>query len=167
MRNALEYLINEFSLEISLDDACSETWRIVEEFYRSKAQLKPGIDTILAHLHKNGVPCGVITATETGLAIPALERIGLNGYFKRVFSCSEMQTSKRTPEVFFRMSQILGAAPSETVVFEDALYAARTAKNAGYAVAAVHDSSEKNPVSLQQTADWYCQSWNDFPLEIL
>ena len=167
MRNALEYVINEFSLKISLDEAYTETWQIVEEFYHSKAQIKPGIKKILDHLQKNGIPCGVITATETGLVIPALERVGLSGYFKHVFSCSEMQTSKRTPEVFFSMSRLLGASPSETVVFEDALYAALTAKNAGYAVAAVHDISEKNPLKLQQTADWYCKDWRDFSPDIL
>ena len=39
-----------------------------------------------------------------------------------------MQTSKRTPEVFFKMSEVLGAEPAGTIVFEDALYAAVTAK---------------------------------------
>jgi beta-phosphoglucomutase-like phosphatase (HAD superfamily) len=78
-----------------------------------------------------------------------------------------MQTSKRTPEVFFQMSRILGAEPADTIVFEDALYAAVTAKNAGYAVVAVYDCSEKNPLQLQQTADWYCKSWTELPLEVL
>ena len=44
MRNALEYVIKEFSLEVSIDEACAETWQIVEEFYRSKAKIKPGIE---------------------------------------------------------------------------------------------------------------------------
>lgn len=167
MRNALEYVIKEFSLTVSLEEAYAETWQIVEEFYRSKAQIKPGIKTILTHLQKNNIPCGVITATETGLVIPALERVGLSGYFKSVFSCAEMQTSKRTPEVFFKMSEILGAEPAGTIVFEDALYAAVTAKNAGYTVAAVYDPSEKEPLKLQETAHWYGKSWREFPLEML
>ena len=167
MRNALEYVIKEFALQVSLDEAYAETWQIVEEFYKSKAQIKPGIKGILDYFQSNHIPCGVITATETGLVVPALERVGLSGYFKHVFSCSEMQTSKRTPEVFFQMSRILGAEPADTIVFEDALYAAVTAKNAGYAVAAVYDCSEKNTLQLQQTADWYCKSWTELPLEVL
>ncbi|MBR2374133.1 MAG: HAD family phosphatase [Lentisphaeria bacterium] len=167
IHNALEYVIREFAMDISLEAAYAETWQIVEQFYHSKAQLKPGIKRILDHLYKNDIPCGVITATESGLVIPALERVGLSGYFKSVFSCSEMQTSKRTPEVFFKMSRTLGAEPAETIVFEDALYAAATAKNAGYTVAAVYDCSEKDPLKLQQTADWYCKSWTELPLEVL
>ena len=167
MQNALAYLIKEFALNIPLEEAYRETWQIVADFYRNQAQIKPGIKAILERLQENNVPCGIITATETNLAYPVLERTGLNGYFQEMFSCSEMNTSKRTPEVFFQMSGILGAEPAETIVFEDALYAATTAKNAGYRVAAVYDPSEKNPEKLQQTADWYCHSWEDFPLEIL
>ena len=85
----------------------------------------------------------------------------------RIFSCSALQTSKRTPEIFFRMSQVLGIAPADTVVFEDALYASVTAKNAGYAVAAVYDFTERNPEKLKEVADWYCQSWEDFSLDCL
>ena len=167
MQNAIEYLIREFSLEITPEDAYRETWQIVENFYHHKARLKPGIRTILDHLQKNRIPCGVITASETGLVLPALEREGLSGYFRNVFSCSELQTSKRTPEIFFRMSRLFGVDPAETVVFEDALYAAKTAAEAGYAVAAVYDSSEKNPQQLQEIANWYVQSWEEFPLHQL
>ena len=167
MHNALDYLIKEFSLDIALEDAYRETWQIVEDFYRCKAGIKPGIMAILGRLQAKNIPCGIITATETNLVIPVLERTGLKGYFKEIFSCSEMQTSKRTPEVFFQMSGVLGVAPAETIVFEDALYASVTAVNAGYRVAAVCDSSEKNQEKLRSTANWYCNSWEDFPLEIL
>ncbi len=166
MRNALEYLIREFELAVSLEDACAETWQIIGDFYQTKAQIKPGMKAILDRLQENVIPCGVITATESGLVLPALERVGLDRYFREVFSCADMQTSKRTPDVFFRMSRILGAVPAETIVFEDALYAAATAKKAGYAVAAVYDPSEKKPAQLMDTADWYVQSWEDFPLDL-
>ena len=167
IRNALEYVIKEFSIPVALDDACAETWAIVEDFYREKAELKPGIMPILEKLREKNIPAGVITATETGLVRQALARVGLSDYFCEVFSCVELQTSKRSPEVFFQMSEKLGAPPAETLVFEDALYAAKTAKNAGYAVAAVHDPSEKDPETLTAIADWYCRSWEIFPLEVL
>lgn len=167
MYNALEYVIREFALDITPEAACKETWQIVQDFYLNRARVKPGIPAILEHLQKNNIPCGIITATESGLVETALERAGLRGYFQEIFSCSDMQTSKRTPEVFFKMSDLLGASPAETVVFEDALYAAVTAQNAGYSVAAVYDFSEKNPEKLQAVADWYCQSWEDLPLNEL
>ena len=43
MRNALEYLIREFELAVSLEDACAETWQIIGDFYQTKAQIKPAV----------------------------------------------------------------------------------------------------------------------------
>jgi len=34
-------------------------------------------------------------------------------------------------------------------------------------LAAVCDPSEKIPEDLQKIADWYCRSWEDFPLQVL
>lgn len=160
MHEALKYLIKEYKLDILIDEAYAETWQIVEDFYRDRVQLKSGAMEFLDYLRDNNIPCGIITATELRLIMPALERTKLNGYFKEVLSCAELKTSKRTPEIFFKMSEILGIAPGETVVFEDALYAAQTAKSVGYQVAAIYDHSEKNPEKLKEISDYYCLNWD-------
>lgn len=168
IRNALDYLIKEFNLAVDLDTACSQTWQIVGDFYRQEAEIKPGMTEILAELKKKNIPAGIITATESALVHDALKRVGLENYFAGgIISCADAQTSKRSPEVFFTMCRKFGTTPEETIVFEDALYAAKTAKNAGFSLATVHDPSEKNPAQLAQIADYYCQSWEEFPLEIL
>ena len=56
----------------------------------------------------------------------------------------------------------LGAAPAETVVFEDALHAARTAKEAGFLVAGVYDpSAEGDQEALREVCDWYLPRLDD------
>ena len=168
IRNALVYTLEYFDLDLDLDEACAETWQIVENFYREKVELKPGITAILAALKERNIPAGVLTATESGLVHAALERVGLREYFgDRIISCADRQMSKRSPEVFFLMTEKLNASPEKTIVFEDALYASKAAKNAGFTVAAVFDPCEKDQETLQQIADRYFASWEDFPLEIL
>ena len=169
IRNALAYVLKVYpQLKIDLDTAWTQTWQIVEQFYCQQAEIKPGIPAILTHLKEQNIPAGIITATEEELVLKALERVGLQEYFSgNIISCATRNTSKRTPEVFLTMAEMFGAAPEETIVFEDALYAATTAKNAGFAVAAVFDPSEKHPMELAAIADWYCQSWEELPLDIL
>ncbi|MBR7131098.1 MAG: HAD family phosphatase [Lentisphaeria bacterium] len=168
IRNALAYVLQEYSLKLDLDAACRETWAIVENFYRNEVKLKPGVREIIAVLQREKIPAGIITATESGLVSCALERVGLADFFAgNVLSCAELQTSKRSPEVFFMLSGKFNSKPEKTIVFEDALYAGRTAKNAGFKLAAVFDPSEKHPETLAKIADWYCQSWEEFPLHIL
>ena len=118
---ALEYVIREFKLDIDLDSACRQAWQIVGTFYREEVELKTGISAILDELKRKHIPAGIITASESGLVKDALKRVGLENYFEGgIISCADLQTSKRTPEVFFTMSDKLGAAPQETFVFEDA-----------------------------------------------
>ncbi|MBE6365478.1 MAG: HAD family phosphatase [Lentisphaerae bacterium] len=169
IRNALEYVLKVFpQINIDLDSAHQQTWQIVENFYRHQAEIKPGIPEIIAELESKNIPAGIITATESELVNAALQKVGLDGFFcDRVMSCATLQMSKRSPEVFMMMAEKLNAAPSEIIVFEDALYAASTAKAAGFAVAAVYDPSEKNPEKLAEIADWYCRSWEELPLDIL
>ena len=169
IRNALSCLLQIYpQIGIDLDGACSKTYKMVEDFYCSQAQIKPGIPEILETLQRRNIPAGIITATEAELAEKALTRAGLAKYFTAgVMSCAELQTSKRTPDVFFLMTEKLGSLPQETIVFEDALYASITAKKAGFSVAAVYDPSEKKQEILRETADWYCRSWEELPLEIL
>lgn len=168
IRNALEYVIKEFDLSVDLDTACCQTWQIIGNFYRNEAELKPGIAEILSELKQKNIPAGIITATESALVNDALKRVGLENYFSGgIISCADAQTSKKSPEVFFTMCRKLGTLPENTIVFEDALYAAKTAKNAGFSLAAVYDPSEKNPAQLAEIADYYCRSWDEFPLDVL
>ena len=56
----------------------------------------------------------------------------------------------------------VGAAPEHTLVFEDALHAARTAREAGFLVAGVWDTSaEKDQDGLRQCCHWYLPRLDD------
>ena len=49
----------------------------------------------------------------------------------------------------------LGTTKENTVIFEDSLYAVRSAKDAGYTVIAVEDKQAGNPEDIKQLADYY------------
>ena len=168
IHTALECIIDTFKINISLEDAYRETWQIVETFYREKVELKPGIMPILNELKRKNIPVGIISATEIELVNEALKRVGLSDFFTAgVVSCATLETSKRKPDIFYAMAEKVGSAPENTIIFEDALYAAATAKNAGFALAAVYDPSEKEQEKLAAIADYYCRSWEEFPLDEL
>ena len=110
----------------------------------------------------------MLTATEPELAALALESADIADCFPAgVLSGAEHSISKSTPRPFRMMLERLGASPEKTLVFEDALYAVRTAVGLGHPVAAVYDPSEPRQEELARTADWYCRDWTEFPLEVL
>ena len=65
------------------------------------------------------------------------------------------------------MAAELGSLPAETLVCEDALYAAAAAKQAGFRVCAIRDGSEPRQSELEQIADRYLTTWLDCPPSLL
>lgn len=56
----------------------------------------------------------------------------------------------------------LRSTKRDTVVFEDALHAIQTAKNAGFRVAAVYDpSAEADQEEIRRIADYYIRSFDE------
>ena len=75
--------------------------------------------------------------------------------FGEIFTCNEVGHGKDEPDIFEAALRFLGTEKSETVVFDDALYAIKAAKEAGFPVAAVCDSHEKNQEEIRVLSDVY------------
>ena len=134
---------------------------LVTDEYRDKVPMKPGADVLLERLAALGVPCGIATASEAFQARDAMVRLGLWKHFLFAFS-SLQYGSKSRPDVYFAAARSLGSAPEHTIVFEDALHAARTAKEAGFLVAGVYDpSAEGDQEALREICDWYLPRLDD------
>ena len=50
------------------------------------------------------------------------------------------------------------------MVFDDALYAIRTAKEAGFPIAAVYDTHEKSQTEVRALSDFYLENLSRFDL---
>ena len=168
VRGAIRWMLETYNIAADEEEVYRQVWDEITCFYSEKVSLKPGIIPILEKLKKAGIPAGLVTATENGLLKHALRRVGLLDYFgSNILSCAETNLSKATPEPFMIMTEILNSTPEKTIVFEDAFYAANTARTHGFNVAAVYDRFEFHQEKLQQCANWYCREWDDFPLEII
>ena len=83
----------------------------------------------------------VASATAEPLMEACLSRLGVREDFEFLLSCETVGAGKRQPDVYLESIRRMGAEPSETAVYEDALYAAQTAKEAGFYVVGVYDGS--------------------------
>lgn len=70
-----------------------------------------------------------------------LERIGLDGYFDAVSDGNNITKSKPDPEVFLKAAEMLGLAPADCLVVEDAVSGAQAGHAGGFAVACVGDAA--------------------------
>ena len=109
-----------------------------------------------------GVKLAAATSSPREHVTRALERLGLLGYFTRLFTTAEVGVSKHEPTIYLLAAEALHAAPAETLVFEDSLYALKTAKAAGFYTIGVYDADgETDQAGLQRAADLYVRDLHE------
>lgn len=143
MSESAAYFLEVFSLPGTAESIAAEMNAVMDAHYRRDIPLKPGIREYLSRLRRSGVRMCVASATASGLMEACLRRLDAAQYFDFLLSCEEIGAGKNQPDVYLEAAKRLGAPPQETAVFEDALYAAETAKAAGFYTVAVYDDSGK------------------------
>ena len=144
-------------------DPEAEMNAMMDAHYRSDIPLKPGVQKYLQTLRSRGVRMCVASATAEHLMEACLKRLGIRDFFEFLLSCETVGAGKRSPLVYQESAKRLNALPTEIAVFEDALYALQTAKDAGYYVVGVYDdSSAKNWQTIEKLADEIVLNWEEF-----
>jgi len=155
-REEAQYYIDEYGVDLPVDEVIKGRDDLMMEFLLTVVELKAGVKSVLNELKKRGVVMCIATATERNLVEPTLQRHGLTDHFKCVFTCTEEGTSKKYPDIYVRASEFLGTKAGETLVVEDALYAMKTAKKAGFVVAGVYDKvSDDQQEKIKALCDYY------------
>ena len=162
---AARYYRTEYGVTLSIDEIMNGVNAMLERYYRFEVSLKPGVAELLAQLQASGVKLCIATATDRYLVETALERCGVLSCFGAIFTCNEVGHGKDEPDIFEEALRFLGTEKAETVVFDDALYAVRTAKEAGFPVAVIYDSHEKNQEGLRALADFYIEDFSQVSAE--
>jgi HAD superfamily hydrolase (TIGR01509 family) len=155
LHQAARYYQTEYGVTLSIDEIMDGVNAMLERYYRFEVPLKPGVAELLERLRQSGVKLCIATATDRHLVEAALDRCGVLSCFGEIFTCNEVGHGKDEPDIFEAALRFLGTEKSETVVFEDSLYAIRTAKETGFPVAAVYDSHEKEQDKVRLLADIY------------
>ena len=159
---AARFFRTEYGITQSYEEMAAGKSRIIEDFYFNHSQLKESVLPVLDAFQTLGIKMCVATATDRYLTERALRRCGVFGYFGRIFTCAEEGTNKSAPEIFLRAAAFLGTDVGDTLVVEDALYAVRTAKSAGFPVAAIYDSAaDKQQDAIKELCDFYLTSMAD------
>ena len=154
------YFSQYCGIDCSPSQFIAEIEAIMAEHYRNDVQIKPGVRAYLDNLKRRGVPMCVASATNKPLVELCLETLGLRSYFEFILSCVEVGAGKNRPDVFLESARRLGAEPADCAVYEDAIYAVRSAHAAGFHVVAVKDAHNAACWDeLSELADEIIKDW--------
>lgn len=138
----------------------------LEEFmnrhYLHDAKRRENVPELLERLRGMGKPMCVATGAPRQHARNGLSRLGILKYFEFVTDCYEFGLDKSQPEYFEEVARRLGTKPERCVVFEDALYAMKSAKTAGCRVVAIEDSTARlQRDEIRAIADRYILNYSE------
>ena len=167
LEEAAEYYREHYGVTLSVKEIVDGVNAMVEQTYRTKVTLKPGISEYLAWLKENGVRMCVATVTDRYLVEETLERLGVRHYFSEIFTCAEVGFGKDKPIIYQKALEHLGTAKDETYVFEDMLFALDTAKTDGFPTVGVYDRHEAHQDELKELADYYIFDFTDTILKTI
>lgn len=153
MTETVDYLISKYGLSERPEEIQKEILRQIQDEYENNLQLKEGAEELLKTLNENKIPCILATATDRSCVIPCIKRLGIEKYFTAVITCLDLNTSKSKPLIFEKAAALGNSTPENSLVFEDALHALRTAHNAGFKTCAVYDKSDEEKTEPPET-DW-------------
>ncbi len=138
---AAELIRAEYHLSDSTEHIAGEINRQIASFYQTQVQVKSKIPALLRQLKDAGVPMCVATATDRPLAEAALRHAELLEYFDFIITSAEAGVGKDHPEIFEQALARLGTRRETTYVLDDAPFALKTAKQAGFPTVGIYDPS--------------------------
>lgn len=135
------YCVGKFGLNATFDEAKRGIYDLMDEKYDTVIDVKEGAREMLDALLAKGVKMCLATATDRASVEKILKRLGIEKYFSRIFTSGEVGAGKREPKIYQVALEYLGTDKETTYVFEDAIYAMRTAYSAGFRVVGVYDKN--------------------------
>jgi len=144
MSEGAKFLKERYHLDMDEDEIIKGVNETIKDFYANQVQLKEGVELFIKGMKQNGIKIVAATSCDREVFERALVRLNIMGYFDRIFTSTEVGAGKVKPDIYLAAADHMGTLPKDTWVFEDALYAIKTAKSAGFRTVGVYDDSSKN-----------------------
>lgn len=165
MEQGAEYLKDRYFPESTAGEIQEGLKGMLKDFYYYEVKAKPGAEALMRSMKEAGVRMTAATSSPRSHVEKALERNGLLGYVERIFTNSEVGVSKHRPDIFDLAAASMDLERSEVCVFEDSLYALRTAADAGYHTVGVYDAQgEPDQEGLEEAAEIYVRSYDELQI---
>ena len=153
------YIREKYVIPLTVEEIMDGVNRTVEGFYFHTVQPKEGVVAFLEQMQKQGVRMCIATATDHYQVEAALKRCGMESFFSEIFTCTDVGHGKDEPIIFQKAMDYLGTTRANTVVFEDAYHAAKTAKDDGFITVAIFDSYETKQAELHSVSDCFIENF--------
>ncbi|MEG1873732.1 MAG: HAD family phosphatase, partial [Ruthenibacterium sp.] len=139
--NTARYLAQHYLPEEDPHAIMDAFCRIAASKYTSGVSEKPFAAQYLNFLRGKGIRCMAVTSNMKEIVLPALEQLHMTDSIDDIISIYDIGMDKRSPRFYLHIADLLHTPPEQCVVFEDALFAAESAKQAGMYIIGIYDKN--------------------------
>ncbi len=164
LRETFLLAIERFNLDKTYEELLSDLFQYIKSRYMVETEPKNDIREFLEKLEAKGIKMGIATATGEPALEAVMTKYDMLHYFSVIYSTYTVGASKTESKVYDVVLNELGTDKETTWVFEDALYAAKTAKANGYNVVGIYDKSEPNQEELKEIVDIYINDYSELDI---
>lgn len=169
LREGCRVLHGRFGIGASAEALFEEHLALALDFYEHEVKPFAGARGFLEILAAAGVPLIVASSTPKRAVRRALELHGLDHFFCDIVTSEDTgYRDKEHPDIYREALRRLGTGKETTWVFEDAPFAARTARGEGFhVVALLNDHDGRDPGYMREHSDILVTSYAELSLERL
>jgi len=164
LRESIILAKERFGIKDTHEELFAKFFDLIKEYYLADTEPKNDIIEFLEKLRAKGVKMGIATATGEPALEAVLEKYNMLHYFDVILSTYTVGAAKTEPKVYDVVLDALGTDKETTWIFEDALYAATTAKKNGYKVVGIYDKSEEKTDELKELVDVYIHNYSEIDI---
>ncbi len=164
-KGTAKYFKDELGVKLSEE----QMFELMDDYalpkYRDEIPLKAGVRDYLVKCKEEGISLNVLTASPHKMLDPCLKRLGVYDLFDCVFSCDDFNLTKSNPEIYLKTCERVGVNVTNSVFFDDNLFACKTGKEAGLKVVGVYDKTGADfECELKSIADGYVKTFEKAPI---
>lgn len=130
-------------------------------------KLIKGLDSFLEEAYQKGVPMAIGSAAIMFNIDFVLDNLNIRPYFKALVSADDVMKSKPDPETFVKAAQLLGMAPKDCIVFEDAPKGVEAAEKAEMPCVVLTTMHEKEEFASYNNIIGFIEDYNSLSLNEL
>lgn len=155
----IEHVASHFDPVLDADAIWAIFDQRLKESYAKKLFLKPYALEYLKMLREKGVQIALVTTTDRVYVDLLFEHHQLNSLFDVILTIADVGAGKDHPDIYHEAARQLGLDVRDCVIFEDAIFALKTARSAGYTTIGVKDPGAIDETLLSTNCDLIIDSW--------
>ena len=146
----------KYSFQFDLNLAKIRTYEIYSDLIKGKMKALPGVGSFLEKCRKRGLKTALATSADKTKMDANLVQMGMSERdFDAVVNGLDVEHKKPSPDIYIRAAELIGTAPSNCLVVEDAVNGVKAAKDAGAKCLGITSSFSKEELT---GADWFAEN---------